>query len=260
MISSIWNFLISNWNIIFTVIAGLAGYTALVTYMMQIWKENKNAAILVVTQIDDLKNKITDIVEIINNNKLDAVSIYETLDILEENQWNKYKHLFVGKIDLNSIRIIDNFYSGVSLIREQLVFSKKLQQQSFFNNQQLLGQDNNMYLIQAIDNQYSMNLVNIKDALKKVPEENEEIKTIKEALIIIIENIFPPNADKTQFMNAYMYKKNELKETFSKQGGFISYLPEQIRVTIDKELSKLSHVEIIGCSGYKKLKKIARIK
>lgn len=257
MISSIWNFFINNWDKIFTIIAG---FTALYTYWMQIRKENKNAAILVVTQIDDLKNKITDIVEIINNNKLDAVSIYETLDILEENQWNKYKHLFVGKIDLNSLRIIDNFYSGVSLIREQLVLSKKLQQQSFFNNQQLLEQDNNMYLIQAIDNKYPMNIVSIKDALKKVPEECEETKTTKESLIKKEENIFPANADQTQFMNAYIYKTNELKETFSKQGGFISYLPEQIRVTIDKELSKLSHIEIIGCSGYKKLKKIAKIK
>ena len=247
-------------NIIFNILMVIGGFTALITYILQIKKENKNAAILVVTQIDDLKNKITDIVEIINNNKLDAVSIYETLDILEENQWDKYKHLFVGKIDLNSLRIIDNFYSGVSLIREQLILSKKLQQQSFFNNQQFLGQDNNMYLIQALDNKHSFNITNIKDALKKLPEENEEKKTVKEFLIEIVETLFPANIDPTQFMNVYMYKTNELKETFGRQGGFISYLPEQIRVTIDKELSKLSHIEIIGCTGYKKLRKIAKIK
>ena len=257
MMSSICSFFTNNWDKILTIIAG---FTALYTYVMQIRKENKNAAILVVTQIDDLKNKITDIVEIINNNKLDAVSIYETLDILEENQWNKYKHLFVGKIDLNSLRIIDNFYSGVSLIREQLVLSKKLQQQSFFNNQQFLGQDNNMYLIQALDNKYSMNIVNTKDVINKIPEENEELKAKKEFIIKAIETIFPANANQTQFMNTYIQKTNELKETFGKQGGFISYLPDQIRVTIDKELSKLSHIEIIGCKGYKKLRKIARIK
>ncbi len=257
MISSLWNFFCDNWESICMI---FVGFVAIVVYKMQKIDENKNAAILVVTQIDDLKNKITDIVEIINNNKLDAVSIYETLDILEENQWDKYKHLFVGKIDLNSLRIIDNFYSGVSLIREQLILSKKLQQQSFFNNQQFLGQDSNMYLIQSLDNKYSFNITNIKDVLKKIPEDNEEIKNTKEYLIKNAENLFPANIDPTQFMNAYMYKTNELKETFGRQGGFISYLPEQIRVTIDKELSKLSHIEIIGCTGYKKLRKIAKIK
>ena len=257
MISSLWNFFCDNWESICMI---FVGFVAIVVYKMQKIDENKNAAILVVTQIDDLKNKITDIVEIINNNKLDAVSIYETLDILEENQWDKYKHLFVGKIDLNSLRIIDNFYSGVSLIREQLILSKKLQQQSFFNNQQFLGQDSNMYLIQSLDNKYSFNITNIKDVLKKIPEDNEEIKNTKEYLIKNAENLFPANANPTQFMNVYMYKINELKETFGRQGGFISYLPEQIRVTIDKELSKLSHIEIIGCTGYKKLRKIAKIK
>ena len=257
MISSLWNFFCDNWESICMI---FVGFVAIVVYKMQKIDENKNAAILVVTQIDDLKNKITDIVEIINNNKLDAVSIYETLDILEENQWDKYKHLFVGKIDLNSLRIIDNFYSGVSLIREQLILSKKLQQQSFFNNQQFLGQDSNMYLIQSLDNKYSFNITNIKDVLKKIPEDNEEIKNTKEYLIKNAENLFPANIDPTQFMNAYMYKTNELKETFGRQGGFISYLPEQIRVTIDKELSKLSHIEIMGCKGYKELKKIAKIK
>ena len=257
MIDNKWNFFI---NILFNILMIIGGFTALITYILQIRKENKNAAILIVTQIDDLKNKIADIVEIINNNKLDAVSIYETLDILEENQWDKYKHLFVGKIDLNSLRIIDNFYSGVSLIREQLVLSKRLQQQSFFNNQQFLGQDSNMYLIQALDNKNSMNITNIKDVLRKIPEENEETKNTKEYLIKNVENLFPVNANSTQFMNAYMYKINELKAKFGIQGGFISCLPEQIRVTIDKELSKLSHIEIMGCKGYKELKKIAKIK
>lgn len=133
-----------------------------------------------------MKNKITDIVEIINN-KLDAVSIYETLDILEENQWNKYKHFFVSDIDLNSLRIIDNFYAGVSLIREQLVLSKKLQQQSFFNNQQFLGQDCNMYLIHALDNINIGSITNIKEALKNIPEENDTSKIMKETAIKIAE-------------------------------------------------------------------------
>ena len=257
MISNIYNFFINNWVNMRMI---LVCYVTIIVYKMQKADEKKNDVILVVTQIDDLKNKITDIVEIINNNKLDAVGIYETLDMLEENQWNKYKHFFVSDIDLNSLRIIDNFYAGVSLIRKQLVLSKKMQQQSFFNNQQFLGQDCNMYLIQALDNINMGSIANIKEALKNIPEENETSKIMKETAIKIAEYQFSDNADQTQVMNTYINKTNKLKEQFGKQGIFVSYLPEQVRMTIEKELNKLSHIEIIGCMGYKKLKKIAKIK
>ena len=64
MISNIYNFFINNWVNMGMI---LVGCVAIIVYKMQKADEKKNAAILVVTQIDDLKNKITDIVEIINN-------------------------------------------------------------------------------------------------------------------------------------------------------------------------------------------------
>ena len=168
----VFNFFINNWDKILTIMVGLV---AIIIYKIQKRDEKKNAAILIVTQIDDLKDKISQIVELTTNNQLNAAGIYETLDILEENQWNKYKHLFVGSIDIKSLKIINDFYEGVSLIREQLVLSKKLQQQAFFNNQQFLGQDCNMYLIDSLNEKDRFNYTGIKDAsygyFKKSPKD-----------------------------------------------------------------------------------------
>lgn len=253
----VFNFFINNWDKILTIMVGLV---AIIIYKIQKRDEKKNAAILIVTQIDDLKDKISQIVELTTNNQLNAAGIYETLDILEENQWNKYKHLFVGSIDIKSLKIINDFYEGVSLIREQLVLSKKLQQQAFFNNQQFLGQDCNMYLIESLNEKDRFNYTGIKDALNNMPEEGENAKNIKDSLLKIAEIQLPPNIDKTQYMNKYITKTDELKNIFGKQGIFISYLPEQVYITIEKELKKLSHIEIMGCMGYKKIRKISKIK
>lgn len=238
------NFFIDNWDKVLMI---FVGFIAIIVYKMQKVDEKRSAAILVSMQINDLKNKIPNIIEIINNNMLNSTGIYETLDFLQENQWNKYKHLFVRDIDMNSLKIIDDFYASVSLIREQLILSKQLQQQSFFNNQQLLGQDCNYFLLQMIDN---------KNTVNNMPEENKNIEdnNLQDNKKQIC------NTNTNQASNGYREKVDELKLNYGKQGLFISYLPEQARVTIDKELSKLSHIEIIGSSGYKKLKEIAKIK
>lgn len=236
----------------------IAGFSAVGIYLSQKKDEKKSAATLVVMQIDSLKNKLPEITELISNNKINETGIYETLDILDDNQWNKYKHLFVGSIDITSLKIIDNFYYATSLIREQLVLAKKLQQQSFFNNQQMLANNFNYFLIQGLENKYSNNSANIKEAIAAIPTATETDTKIKELAEKMLDNQITTK-DNDQFLNTYLYKVNEVKDLFGKQGIFIGYLPEQIRITIEKELKKMSHIEVIGCSGYKTLKKIASI-
>ena len=237
----------------------IAGFSAVGIYLFQKHDEKKSAATLVVMQIDSLKNKLPEITELISNNKINETGIYETLDILDDNQWNKYKHLFVGNIDITSLKIIDDFYYATSLIREQLVLAKKLQQQSFFNNQQMLANNFNYFLIQGLEKKYSNNSSDIKEAIAAIPIETETESKMKELAEKMLDNQIATKGDDNQFLNTYLYKTNEVKDLFGKQGIFIGYLPEQIRITIEKELKKISHIEVIGCSGYKKLKKIANI-
>lgn len=238
----------------------IAGFSAVCIYLFQKHDEKKSAATLVVMQIDSLKNKLPEITELISNNKINETGIYETLDILDDNQWNKYKHLFVGNIDMTSLKIIDDFYYATSLIREQLVLAKKLQQQSFFNNQQMLANNFNYFLIQGLEKKYSNNSSDIKEAIAAIPTETETESKMKELAEKMLDNQIATKGDNNQFLNTYLYKTNEVKDLFGKQGIFIGYLPEQIRITIEKELKKISYIEVIGCSGYKKLKKIADIK
>lgn len=117
-----------------------------------------------------------------------------------------------------------------------------------------------MYLIDSLNEKDRFNYTGIKDALNNMPEEGENAKNIKDSLLKIAEIQLPPNIDKTQYMNKYITKTDELKNIFGKQGIFISYLPEQVYITIEKELKKLSHIEIMGCMGYKKIRKISKIK
>lgn len=238
----------------------IAGFSAVGIYLSQKKDEKKSAATLVVMQIDSLKNKLPEIIELISNNKINETGMYETLDILDDNQWDKYKHLFVGNIDITSLKIIDDFYYATSLIREQLVLAKKLQQQSFFNNQQMLANNFNYFLIQGLEKKYSNNSSDIKETIAAIPTVTETESKIKELAEKMLDNQIATKVDDTQFLNEYLYKTNEVKDLFGKQGIFIGYLPEQIRITIEKELKKISHIEVIGCSGYKKLKKIADIK
>lgn len=253
----ILHFFTGNWSNILMIGVGTL---ALVVYKLQKRNEKRNAAILVISQINELKEKIGKIVEIISNNQLNATGIYETLDILDDNQWNKYKHLFVGNIDSNSIRIINDFYEGVSLIREQLVLAKKLQQQAFFNNQQMLTNNCNYFLMQEYENNTKLLSSNYKDLLESIPTTNENEEKLKKASIQIFDTQFSVNNSKSQILNRYFQKVNDIKTLFGTDGLFISYLPEQIHVTIEKELDKLAQIEIIGCEGFRNLKKIAKIK
>ena len=41
---------------------------------------------------------------------------------------------------------------------------------------------------------------------------------------------------------------------------YINYIPDQVYLTLSKLINDIRTIEVIGCSGYKKIKKIAKIK
>lgn len=250
------DFWIKEWDNILLI---LTGFLAFAVYFLQKKAEKRNAAILVLSQINELKEKISKVTEIISGNQLNLTEIYETLDILNDNQWNKYKHLFASKIDSNSIRIIDRFYESVSLIREQLVLAKNIQQQAFFYNQQTMTNDCNEFLMHEFENAKDMEY-DIKRNLNSIMTNNSSDEQIKNLTVKMFEGQPFLNTTRMQITNDYFQKINALKSIFCSDNIFIQYLPVQIRSTIEKELNKISQIEIIGCPGYKKLKQISKIK
>lgn len=94
-------------------------------------KELKNAATILLLQIDDIERNIEYIMSegIINGVLQEAPMHYSTI-IYDENQWNKYSHLIVGVITQENYEKIDTFFKVAYRIREQQIYIKQKIQQS----------------------------------------------------------------------------------------------------------------------------------
>ena len=65
-----------------------------------------------------------------------------------------------------------------------------------------------------------------------------------------------PNVAFKQFWNMYNTNKGNL-HTVINQKGLTEYIPTQIRISLENALRKYNSIQIIGCNGYRKLKKLA---
>ena len=54
--------------------------------------------------------------------------------------------------------------------------------------------------------------------------------------------------------------KRDLLKTIVNSSPYISYVPLQVSETFNKAIKNISSIEVIGCEGFRKLKKIAKIK
>lgn len=71
------------------------------------------------------------------------------------------------------------------------------------------------------------------------------------------------NSNTTQetkkILENYYPKMNKIKE-ITNSNIYINYIPDQVYVTLSKIINDIRTIEVIGCTGYKKIKKIAKIK
>ena len=108
--------IIENWS---QILPTLVGLVALLVYYLQEGQKRKEAASLIILQINELTERIREISGYITEGGIDSVSFYESVPILENNYWNKYKHYFVNSMDSNSFTAINQFYSYALEIQEQ---------------------------------------------------------------------------------------------------------------------------------------------
>lgn len=249
-------------NIIINILLVIGAFTALIIYFFQDKAKKREAAALIVTQIEELKEKLLQINNITIDNTINEKAFYETLDIITDNQWEKYKHIFIKKIDSYSFKTINNFYEYVLSIREQLLFVKQLQHQQYFNIQGMLDTNCNSFLLEAIN--LSISSKNLDDFKKLLTEKevNDEVeKQQKEFIFALLDNLMKanPNFNAEQFWKIYNNKK-ELLKSIVNLSPYISYVPVQVSETLNKAIKNVDAIEVIGCEGYRKLKKIAKIK
>ena len=149
--------------------------------------------------------------------------------------------------------IINSFYEYTLSIKEQLSLAKRLQQNQYFNIQGMLDSNCNAILMDNLNK----SMINLKDLTENIPTSNNNDEMTKS---LISNNI--TSEEDINYSKIYQ-RCNATKDIFKKIincDPYILYIPKQIAVTLTKQLTKVNSLDVIGCEGYKKLKKIAKIK
>lgn len=250
-------FLSVNWKEFTTAIVGLV---ALVVYWLQELGKKSDAASLITMQVDDLKIRVEEIQSYIVEGNLNDISFYESQILFKTDYWNQYKHYFIKSMDSQSFNAFEKFYSCASAILEQQELMKNLQKNFFFVTQQVVVHLESQYIMNDLNNcrQSAIDFNNLMNGMAKtLPKELTTEQN--EAIMNLFKQFFTsnPNFNKEIFWKVYSEHRADIINIIN-QNGVTRYIPVQIRVSIENALRKAALVEIIGCDGYKKMKKIAK--
>ena len=245
MWANIANFVSKNWIDILLVIVGASAF---IIYWVQERRKISEAASLIVLQVEELQTSIAEVGSYISEGKLNDGAFYES------------QMLF--KTDSFSFRMFDEFYNCASEILEQQQLMKNLQKNSLFLTQQMLMQSETNYILQILA-MCAQNPVDVPTLLKTIEgslpaDASDEQKTAFENLMIRM-TASNQNIDPNTFWNTYNQSKANLHSVIN-QNALTHYIPVQIRITLENALKKYNAIQVIGCEGYRKLKKIANRK
>ena len=224
------DFIANNWVNMCLV---LVGSFALVIYILQERRKRIDAASLIVLQIDEVQEKLREISTYIVDGKLNETAFYESLPLIEENYWSKYKHYFVKKMDAMSYGSMNQLYDYVLGIQEQQQLMKILQKNAFVLVQSILANLEAQLINFGLNNLYG-----------SIP------------MAQIWQN---PSFDLNQFLNMYWQQDEKIKAIINK-GVLTPYIPVQIKISLEKILKEYSMLEIVGTEGYQMLKKFSKKK
>jgi len=101
---------INNWSNVFLICVGLSAF---IIYFWQKRDQKRVAATLIKSQIDGIEKVIGDLKD---EEHLGNVSMYQSRVIMNENLWEKYKHLFVKNLSDAEIEIIQAFYDKAEML------------------------------------------------------------------------------------------------------------------------------------------------
>lgn len=235
----------------------LVGFVALVVYKLNKRDEMRSAAAMIVMQIDAINLEIEKLSRYCANDNFDIVALYESQALVDCSYWEKYKHLFVNKMDSHSFQSLDSFYTDSKVINDQI----KLIKQMVFQHLSLI--QSGLFMIQN-------------------DEFRNELKFCDEnPLGSLIESLTPAEVQGGNLSDNNVTKLSEVLEYFKNTGGasyvdrvirqnrefsaktspFLQYLnqlfpmytPQQLIDSIKKNVSHLAHIDI--SQGYNRLTK-----
>ena len=259
MCKTIIEFLRYNWiNLALIIVGSLA----LVIYVLQERRKVTEAASLIVLQIDEIQDRIKEIQSYIVDGQLNNTAFYESQILLEEDYWKRSKHYFVKRMDSKSFRTINNLYDCAAEIRDQQQLMKSLQKNHFYIIQKTLSDLETNYIANGLKNKDDVPKIlhQVTDAIVKTMPQDLELAQ-KEAVekFIHMGTDSNGNTDFSLFWKDYNKNRNNIINVIN-QNALTSYIPLQIRSSIEKAINQYVLLEVTGCDGYRMLKKVAKRK
>lgn len=125
------------WNGTGNIIPILALATTWIIYHRNKVNQRKNAARIVVMQIESIYDNVVELSNCIREDySYDPYKMNQSKSILDENEWDNYKHLFIKKLSDEQIKMINLYYEYAILFKEQqnaLKHSIKLSYDTFYS-------------------------------------------------------------------------------------------------------------------------------
>lgn len=237
----------------------LVGLTAFIIYFLQEREKRREAAALIYLQINEIQKGIEEISSYIIQGQLNATAFYESLPLIEENYWSKYKHYFVNRIDGKSFESINKLYKYALELQEQQSLMKNMQKNTFFITQNLMANIESQYLLEGLKDKSNLDLNELATFLDKTSPQSVT-KEEKENVL----NLFGQNGkeisskDWDLFWKKYNQQREELKYTINSK-AFDEYIPVQIRISLEKIIKQYMFLNIDALTGYAKIKKISKL-
>lgn len=237
----------------------LVGLTAFIVYFLQEREKRREAAALIYLQINEIQKSIEEISSYIIEGQLNATAFYESLQLIEENYWSKYKHYFVNRIDGKSFESINKLYKYALEIQDQQSLMKNMQKNTFFITQNLMANIESQYLLEGLKDKSNLDLNKLTTFLDKTFPQSVT-KEEKENIL----NLFSQNGkeisskDWDLFWKKYNQQREDLKYTINNK-VFDEYIPVQIRMSLEKIIKQYMFLNIDALTGYAKIKKISKL-
>lgn len=252
-------FFIKHWTGISQLLLIIVSLSAVGIYIAQEKGKIKDAASLVVLQIDELMLRVLEIQKYVTDQGLNFSAFYESLPLMNTNYWSQYKHLFIRKIDINSYNTIDKFYNYLSCMQEQQQLLHQLQRNYFFVKQTAIANTEFMLISETLKEVEGSLILpeQLKSLLDSLPKESEGGKNT-EVLSKLLQQIQKQNPDFDMDLFWALYqKKRQRFLNITNQDSLTPYTPMQISTTLQSILKQYALLEVVGTQGYKKLQELA---
>lgn len=251
------DFLKSNWVNLGLILVGLS---AVWIYKMQEKGKLRDAACMIVLQINELQKRVQEIQSYITNQGLNLTAFYESLPLIDVNYWNNYKHLFVRKIDNKSYDSINKFYQYVTSMQEQQELLRNLQRNYFYVKQNAICNVEISFIIETLKEVdcSSVSSNQLQSFFQEVSTASAEKQS--EILTNLVKQIEQnnPDIDMSRFWSIYQSKRKRFI-SITNGDSLTPYTPEQISSTLQSLLKQYVLLEIAGIEGYRTLCKIAKM-